>query len=189
MELFLFVILGGLALISGILVVFQRNPLYSALFLILTFLAMAGLYLVLGAEFIALVQVLVNAGAVMVLFLLVIMLINPEKEKVEAWKGHRRQKFYGFLLVAFLAPLIGLGISTPLLYDAPQFGARGNYSPQMAEKARNTVDVASLLFTKYVLPFEITSVLLLVAIVGVVYLARHRKNSTPAGEGIESHER
>jgi len=186
MELFLFLILGGMALISAILVVFQKNPLYSALFLILTFLSLAGLYLVQGAEFIALVQVLVNAGAVMVLFLLVIMLINPEKEKIEAWKGHRSQTFYGIVLVALLAPLIGLGISTTLLYDAPQLGALGTFSPQMAEKTSNTKAVASLLFTDYVLPFEITSILLLTAIVGVVHLARRDRNKNRVAGNIES---
>jgi len=186
MELFLFLILGGMALISAILVVFQKNPLYSALFLILTFLSLAGLYLVQGAEFIALVQVLVNAGAVMVLFLLVIMLINPEKERIEAWKGHRKQKFYGVLLVALLAPLIGLGISTSLLYEAPQLGVRGTYSPQVAEKMDNTAAIASLLFTDYLLPFEITSVLLLTAIVGVVHLARRDRNKNSVAGNIES---
>jgi len=188
MELFLFIILGGAVLTSGLLVVFQRNPLYSSLFLILTFLSLAGLYLLLGAEFIALVQVLVNAGAVMVLFLLVIMLINPDKEKTEAWKGHRRQKFYGFQLVALLAPLIGLGISTSLLYDAPQLGARGTYRPQVAEKMDNTAAIASLLFTDYLLPFEITSVLLLAAIVGVVHLARRDRNKNRVAGNIESTE-
>jgi len=176
MELFLFIVIGGISLIASILVVFQRNPRTSALFLILAFLAMAGLYLMLGAEFIALVQVLVNAGAVMVLFLFVIMLLNQDQEKIEWLKGHRRQKFYGFVLVVLLAPLIGLGISTSLLYGNSQLGAQGTYSPQVAEKVSNTGAVASLLFTDYILPFEITSILLLVAIIGVVYLARRSKN-------------
>lgn len=185
MELYVFLLLGGIALISGMLVVFQRSPLYSALFLILTFLAMAGLFLLQGAEFIALVQVLVNAGAVMVLFLFVIMLLNLDREKREWLKGHRRQKFYGFLLVVLLAPLIGLGISTPLLYSGPQLGAGGSFSLQMAEKVSNTRAVASLLFTEYILPFEITSVLLLTAMVGVVYLARRGKKPARSGDKIE----
>ena len=182
MELFLFIVIGGITIISSLFVVFQRSPLYSALFLILTFLSMAGLYLVLGAEFIALIQVIVYAGAVMVLFLFVIMLLNLDKEKREWISGHRIQKFLGSAIVVALVPLIGLGISTTLLYAPPQLGTPGTYSPQIAEKTSNTTSVASLLFTDYILPFEITSILLLVAMVGVVYLARRIKNPTPSGE-------
>jgi NADH-quinone oxidoreductase subunit J len=69
-----------------------------------------------------------------------------------------------------------LGISTTLMYSGSQLGAKGNYSLQVAEKVSNTKAVASLLFTDYILPFEITSILLLVAMVGVVYLARRTKN-------------
>ncbi|MEI8173398.1 MAG: NADH-quinone oxidoreductase subunit J, partial [Deltaproteobacteria bacterium] len=83
MELFLFIVIGGITLISSLFVVFQKSPLYSAFCLIITFLSMAGLYLVLGAEFIAVIQVIVYAGAVMVLFLFVIMLLNMDKEKHE----------------------------------------------------------------------------------------------------------
>jgi len=185
MELFLFIVIGGISLIASILVVFQRNPRTSALFLILAFLAMAGLYLMLGAEFIALVQVLVNAGAVMVLFLFVIMLLNQDQEKIEWLQGHRKQKFYGFVLVVLLAPLIGLGISTSLLYGNSQLGVPGTYSPQVAEKVSNTGAVASLLFTDYILPFEITSILLLVAIIGVVYLARRGRTQDSTGEKLK----
>lgn len=189
MELFLFLVVGGIALMASILVVFQRNPRTSALFLILTFLAMAGLYLVLGAEFIALVQVLVNAGAVMVLFLFVIMLLNQDRERLEWLKGHRKQKFWGAVLVVLAAPLIGLGISTPLLYGQRQLGPPGAYSPQVAEQVGNTKAVASLLFTDYLLPFEITSILLLVAIVGVVYLSRRTGTRDFPGEKRNGHER
>ncbi len=176
MELFLFIVIGGITLISSLFVVFQRSPLYSAFFLILTFLAMAGLYLILGAEFIAIIQVIVYAGAVMVLFLFVIMLLNLDKEKHDQLTGHWMQKLFGFVIVVVLVPLIGLGISTTLLYSDSQLGAKGAYSPQMAEKISNTKAVASLLFTDYILPFEITSILLLVAMIGVVYLAKRTKN-------------
>ena len=182
MELFLFIVIGGITLISSVLVVFQRSPLYSALFLILTFLSMAGLYLVLGAEFVALIQVIVYAGAVMVLFLFVIMLLNLDREKIDWLTGHSKQKLFGFAMVAVLVPLIGLGISTTLFYSNSQLGAKGTYSPQMGEKVSNTASVASLLFTEYILPFEITSVLLLIAMVGVVYLARRTKNPKPSEE-------
>jgi NADH-quinone oxidoreductase subunit J len=176
MELFLFIVIGGIVLISSLGVVLQRNPLYSALFLILTFLAMAGLYLLLGAEFIAIVQVIVYAGAVMVLFLFVIMLLNLDKETHERVPGHRFQKFFGVAVVVVMVPLIGLGISTALLYSGSQLGPKGNFSVQVAEKVSNTKAVASLLFTDYLLPFEITSILLLATMIGVVYLARRTKS-------------
>ncbi|HBH87473.1 MAG TPA: hypothetical protein DDY17_07725 [Syntrophaceae bacterium] len=182
MELFLFIVIGGITLISSFFVVFQRSPLYSALFLILTFLSMAGLYLVLGAEFVAIIQVIVYAGAVMVLFLFVIMLLNLDNEKREWMTKHIQQKYFGVIVVAVLVPLIGLGISTPLLYSKSQLGAPGTYSPQIAEQVSNTAAVASLLFTDYILPFEITSVLLLVTMVGVVYLARRVKKQSLPGK-------
>jgi len=177
MELFLFIITGGITLVSSLCVVFQKNPLYSALFLILTFLSMAGLYLLLGAEFIAIIQVIVYAGAVMVLFLFVIMLLNLDREKQEGSTTHRIQKYFGFAIVVIIVPLIGLGVSTALLYRGPQLGAKGNFGPQIAEKVSNTKAVAALLFTDYLLPFEITSILLLAAMIGVVYLARRTKTN------------
>ena len=89
MELFLFILIGGITLLASLFVVFQKSPLYSALFLILTFLSMAGLYLMLGAEFVAIIQIIVYAGAVMVLFLFVIMLLNLDKETHEHVAGER----------------------------------------------------------------------------------------------------
>jgi NADH-quinone oxidoreductase subunit J len=119
----------------------------------------------------------------MVLFLFVIMLLNLDKEKHERQTEHWMQKFFGFAIVVVLVPLIGLGISTTLLYSGSQLGAKGAYSPQMAENVSNTKAVASLLFTDYVLPFEITSILLLVAMVGVVYLTRRPNHpNTSSGE-------
>ena len=184
MELLLFIIFGGITLLSSLFVIFQRSPLHSALFLILTFLSMAALYLMLGAEFVALIQVIVYAGAVMVLFLFVIMLLNLDAEKREWMTKQVPQKFLGFAMVIVLVPLVGLGISTPLFYGKSQLGVQGLSSPQVGQQASNTVSVATLLFTDYLLPFEITSVLLLVAMVGVVYLARRIKKTPPSGEKI-----
>src|SRR5512136_814326 len=127
MELLLFIIFGGITLISSLFVIFQRSPIHSALFLILTFLSMAALYLVLGAEFVALIQVIVYAGAVIVLFLFVIMLLNLDNEKREWLTKQTKQKFVGIVIVAAMVPLIGLGISTSLLYSKSQLGAQGTY--------------------------------------------------------------
>lgn len=182
MELFLFIIMGGIALISSFFVIFHKSPLHSALFLILAFLSFAALYLVLGAEFVALIQVIVYAGAVMVLFLFVIMLLNLDTEKRDWLTKQIPQKILGFAIVVILAPLIGLGISTPLLYSKSQLGVQGMPGPQVGEQVSNTISVAALLFTDYLLPFELISVLLLVAMVGVVYLARRIKKTAPSGE-------
>jgi NADH-quinone oxidoreductase subunit J len=183
-ELLLFILFGGITLIGSLLVIFQRSPLHSALFLILTFLSLAGLYLLLGAEFVALIQVIVYAGAVMVLFLFVIMLLNLDTEKRDWMTKQVAQKFLGFFIVAVLVILIVLGITTPLFYGKPQLGARELSSLQGRGVASNTVSVAALLFSDYLLPFEITSVLLLVAMVGVVYLARRVHKKPPSGEKI-----
>lgn len=161
---YLFLALAGIALISGVLVVFQTHPLRSALWLIVNFFAVAGIYLLAQAEFIAAIQIIVYAGAIMVLFLFVIMLLNlrqPEEEAARPWLG---QKLAGITLAALTAFVLAYGFSkaqVPLAKPAPiELG--------------NTESIARLLFTDYLLPFEVTSVLLLVAIVGAVVLAKTR---------------
>lgn len=166
---FLFFLFATVAIVSAIIMVVHRNPVYSALFLILTMFCVAGFYVLLSAPFIAAVHMIVYAGAIMVLFLFVIMLLdlrsNPE--------GRRRSAVLPVLggLVAFL--LVGqLGyllfssskISGPLL-------ARG---PQLVGSTRV---VGEALFTKYLFPFEVASVLLLSAIIGSVILAKLKLKS------------
>ncbi len=160
----LFFVLGAVALISGGLVVFQAHPLRSALWLIVNFFAVAGIYLLAHAEFIAAIQVIVYAGAIMVLFLFVIMLLNlrhPEEAPVMPFYG---QKLAGIILAGFVALLLIYGYT------------RANLPPPREALAGlgNTESIARSLFTDYLLPFEVTSVLLLVAIVGAVVLAKSR---------------
>ena len=162
----LFFVLGAVALISGGLVVFQPHPLRSALWLIVNFFAVAGIYLLAHAEFIAAIQVIVYAGAIMVLFLFVIMLLNLEKEKRivtrnRLWKG------VGILLGLALLVQIGAIFQKVLLE-----GTKGSFPPEKVASLGNTQVIAELLFTDYLLPFEITSVLLLVAIIGAIMLAK-----------------
>jgi NADH-quinone oxidoreductase subunit J len=176
MELILFFILGGMALAGSVCVVLNRNPVYSSLFLIHTFLSIAGLYLLLGAEFIAVIQVILYAGAVMMLFLYVIMLMNIGREKQQYAEGEGLRRVINIGGVLAMVSIVGLGISTTLFYRGSQLGPKGSYVPQVAERMGNTKAIAHLLFTDYVLPFEITSVLLLAAMVGVVYLARRSKS-------------
>ena len=160
----LFFGLAGVALISGVLVVFQTHPLRSALWLIVNFFAVAGIYLLLHAEFIAAIQIIVYAGAIMVLFLFVIMLLNLRQPEEPTKEPYSAQKVVGVALSAAAALFISYGL------------AQVKMSPAAPAKPGlgNTESIAKLLFTDYLLPFEVTSVLLLVAIVGAVVLSKSK---------------
>ena len=166
LEVILFVVLAAVTVITALLVILQRNPVASAIFLIMTFFCLAGIYLLLEAPFLAAIQVLVYAGAIMVLFLFVIMLLNLEKE-AKIITRNRLQKICGvFLGIVFLLQ-IGMVFHSVLLT-----GERGSFLPEKVAALGNTEVVARLLFTDFLLPFEITSVLLLVAIIGAIILAK-----------------
>ncbi len=165
METWLFYLFGGIALVAAINVVLMRRVFYSALSLIVCLSALAGIYLLLEAPFIAAVQIIVYAGAIMVLFLFVIMLLDPFSGTMPA---DRRKHLRYFAIVLGAAALILL---YPLLkaYDL----ARTPHDPVSAGGAAGTVaNLAQTLFTDYLLPFEVTSVLILVAIIGAVVLAK-----------------
>jgi NADH-quinone oxidoreductase subunit J len=166
LETGLFVILAVATVVTAFMVIVQRNPVTSAIFLIITFFCLAGIYLLLQAEFIAIIQILVYAGAIMVLFLFVIMLLNLEKEKRLVTR-HRLQKVAGIFLGIVLLIQIGVVFRAVLLE-----GTKGNFPPEKVAAMGNTEVVARLLFTDFLLPFEITSVLLLVAIIGAIVLAK-----------------
>ena len=162
MQEFLFYILAALALGFGFLTVanpFSRNPVTSAMFLVLTMGALAGLFVLLQAFFIAAVQILVYAGAVMVLFLFVIMLLDLKEEQ--------RRKFNAF---GIGAGVISVGAIAALLVRTIWFSGVGANKTPALEGA--TATLGKELFTKYLLPFEIVSVLLLVAMVGVILLSK-----------------
>jgi NADH-quinone oxidoreductase subunit J len=158
----LFYTFAFLTLVFGFLVIanpFSRNPVTSAMFLVLTIISLAGLFVLMHAFFLAAVQVLVYAGAVMVLFLFVIMMLDlkaEERRKIKAFGTVGGLISVGAILAIFLSSL----------WNAP-LGA--TESPALEG---GTVSLGKLLFTQYLLPFEIVSVLLLVAIVGVVLLSR-----------------
>ena len=167
-ETALFAVLAVVTVITAILVIVQRNPVASAIFLIITLFSLAGIYLLLNAQFIAVIQVLVYAGAIMVLFLFVIMLLNLEKEKKTITR-HRLQKALGVFLGVILLAQIGMIFSSVFLE-----GTRGKFTPEQVAAVGNTQVIARLLFTDYLLPFEITSILLLVAIIGAIVLAKRQ---------------
>ena len=163
MELIFFG-LAAVALIAGVLVVFQTSPLHSALWLIVNFFAVAGIYLLLHAEFIAAIQIIVYAGAIMVLFLFVIMLLNLREPEEPAKRPYSAQKVAGVILSLVAAFYLSYGLfRVQLPPGAPAAPGLGN-----------TESIAKLLFTDYLLPFEFTSVLLLVAIVGAVVLSKSK---------------
>jgi NADH-quinone oxidoreductase subunit J len=168
LETVLFVILAVFTVVTAVLVIVQRSPVTSAIFLILTLFSLAGIYLLLHAEFIAAVQVIVYAGAIMVLFLFVIMLLNLEKEK-RLVARNRLMKAVGIFLGVALLLQIGMVFQRVLLEGTP-----GKFPPEKVAALGNTQVVARLLFTDFLLPFEITSVLLLVAIIGAIVLAKRQ---------------
>ena len=159
----LFYIFAFLTLACGVLVVanpFSRNPVTSAMFLVLTIISMAGLFVLLHAFFLAAVQVLVYAGAVMVLFLFVIMLLDLKEEE------RRKVKKLGLV-----AGLIAIGAIVGIFLNALVVTQPGKSLPAPISEGA-TIPLGRLLFTHYLLPFEIVSLLLLVAMVGVILLSK-----------------
>ena len=155
-----FYVFAALALVSAVVVVAQRNPIYSAFALIVTLCSLSGIYGLLGASFIAILQVVVYAGAIMVLFLFVLMLLNVRPE--ERFAGESRR----FKLTAIgLGALLALQVGT-VLYRAARPGVAAGFDA-------SSRPVARILFSPhYLYAFEATSVLILAALVGAVALAR-----------------
>ncbi len=157
----LFYVIAAVAVLAGLGVVFVRTPVFSALSLIVVLCALAVVYLLLGAEFIAAIQVIVYAGAIMVLFVLVIMLLNAGRET--STDRSRMARWVG-------APLLALFVAEMLLVIQQQFPPR-DPSPALLVDGRPSA-IGKLLFQNYVLPFEVSSILILVAILGAVVLAK-----------------
>jgi NADH-quinone oxidoreductase subunit J len=163
MSTLLFILFAGLAIGSAIAMVSQRNPLYSAISLIGVFIALASIYVTLAAPFIAAVQVIVYAGAIMVLVIFVIMLLNVEQEEP-------RRKRLRFLVPAAIGMAAILIAETAFILYSVQTSP-GQVSRGLSDVGL-TYSIGEGLFTRYLLPFEITSILLLMAIVGAMSLAR-----------------
>jgi len=160
MLVFLFILFGAMAIGCALALVAQRHPLYSAISLIGVFVSLACLYVMLAAPFIAAVQVVVYAGAIMVLVVFVIMLLNVEQEE----RRPNRLKFLVPVAVVLAAVLIG---EVAFILVTVQ-----DFRVSAASNVGLTHSIGSMLFTRYLLPFEITSILLLMAIVGAMTLAR-----------------
>ncbi len=161
MHLVLFLIFAGLCLAGALNLLFQRHPINSALSLIVVMASLAVLYLLLGAEFLALAQIIVYSGAIMVLFVFVIMLLNAGEE--ERTHGSRAAYFFGIPgVMAIFAVLTAVFLSL----------SKSLGSARLGEFLVTTSDLSRVLFCNLLLPFEVTSVLILVAILGAVVLAR-----------------
>ncbi len=150
----------------AVLVVSTRDTVHSVLFLVLDFLFVAALYVLLGAEFLAAIQVLVYAGGIVVLYLFVVMLVNL-KRPPEAYEDPHRRTNLGFGLAA--AVLLELGAIAAYSYARPVPALTGAAAPPVSG---NTEEVGWLLYTSYLVPFEIASMLLLVAMIGAIVLAK-----------------
>lgn len=163
MALLAFWVLALLAVLSAMAMVLRKNPIHGALFLVGNLASIAGLYLLAHAEFLAAVQVIVYAGAIAVLFVFAIMVLIPGKEETGP-DPLRPQRWLAVPLGGLLALEVAL-IGRSLLWTAPSRGTVVDGSPQ---------GVGRLLFTDYLFPFEVTSFLLLAAMVGVMALTKRR---------------
>jgi NADH-quinone oxidoreductase subunit J len=166
MHLFLFLLFGSICAGAAINLLIQRKTINSALSLIVVMGSLALIYLLLGAEFVAVVQVIIYAGAIMVLYIFVIMLLNAGEE--EQAKGSNVAKIFG-IPGLFAGGMIGIWV---LLQHRPE--EKGIHIGQLYGPADA---VGWMLFNKYLLAFEVTSILVLIAIMGAVVLARRSHNS------------
>ncbi len=170
-NLIFFYAFAAIAVVSTLLVIAQPNPIYSVLLLIASFVALAGLYVMLDAPFVAVTQIIVYAGAIMVLFLFVVMLLNVSREDViadaeaSAHADAATARWFGALLaLAMAAELVwALNRSRGIAAAAPSGGER--------ETAWTVAEIGALLFRNYAFAFEATSVLILIAMIGSIVLA------------------
>ena len=164
-DAIIFYILGGLTIGSALMVVLSHHPVRSVLFLVLTFFMITANYILMNAQFVAIVNIIVYAGAIMVLFLFVLMLLNLSKENEPR----------SSLLLKFSAFVAGGLLLTVLVAALRDASAAEVLNPGEADNIGMVENLGHLLFTKYVLPFEISSILFIAAMVGAVLLAKRDK--------------
>ena len=167
LEIILFIIFATICAVTAVLMITRPNPVISALFLVLNFASLAGLYLILNAQFIAVAQVIVYAGAIMVFFLFVIMLLNPEREK----KFFQDRSKLRIFIIAVVA-LVLIQIVYVIFLSKPS----DVISPEVNRSVQTgTVEnIGREMFTNYILPFEAAGYLLLSATIGAMVLAKKK---------------
>ncbi|MFQ5598630.1 MAG: NADH-quinone oxidoreductase subunit J [Nitrospiria bacterium] len=170
----LFFYFGGMTVAGAVVAVTSPNLVYSALSLLFTFIHIAGIYILLNAEFIAAVQIIVYAGAILVLYLFVLMLFNPKQESLYLHKQYKVGIFLG-MVVLFL--MVFAGYRTEIL------GQNGPVTIEAVRSMGHTRVIGNALYTNYIFPFEIASLILLVAMFGAIILAGRgrRRTKGPAG--------
>ena len=177
-EQIIFYVFAGLTLASSLMVITAKNPVQAALSLVLTFFLAAGVWLILEAEFLAITLVLVYVGAVMVLFLFVVMMLDINIAQLRA--GFIRYLPIGLLVVASLAALLIMAVG-PAHFGLEQF----------VEPARHTADYSNVrelglvMYTVYVYPFEIASIILVVAIIAAIALTHRRRPDTKRQDPVQ----
>ncbi len=167
LELILFILFAAVSALSSVLMITRRNPVISALFLVLNFASLSGLYLLLNAQFIAVAQVIVYAGAIMVLFLFVIMLLRPGQER-KIFSADPIIKIAAYII----AGLVFLQLGYMIFFTGPSFAVGGNVAASV--NAGTVESIGLTLFTNYVLPFEAAGFLLLAAAIGALVLAKKK---------------
>jgi NADH-quinone oxidoreductase subunit J len=175
MDTFAFYAFAVIAVVASLLVVSQRNPMYSVMLLIVSFGALAGLYVLLDAPFTAVTQIIIYAGAIMVLFLFVVMLLNVPREEPLPSAIAGMLGPAGMRIGAVLSVILGAEMVWAV--SRITFGGQGtllqrDFRPEYAEPVSSVANIGRSLFTQHAFAFEVTSVLILVAMVGAVVLAR-----------------
>lgn len=168
MEIIAFIILTLLAIGGGIITVTHRNPVYSALALIVCFLAVAGFYLLLSAPFLAAIQVIIYAGSIMTLFIFTIMLMDLGKGDLEKQRTTPHKitaLLLGFVVLLEAILVVNVGIMTAKM---------GEWTPEKIKALGHTQVIGKLLFSEFLYPFEIISLILLVAMVGAIILGKKK---------------
>jgi NADH-quinone oxidoreductase subunit J len=172
-ETALFYVFGALAVTASLLVIGQRNTFYSVLLLIASFGALSGLYVLLDAPFVAVIQIIVYAGAIMVLFLFVVMLLNAAREETEPDERAQPGAAPPSAVPGIKAMRFGTALAVALIVELAWALLRARETGPFGSTAVGSVkDIGRLLFTDYAFAFEVTSVLILVAMLGAVVLAR-----------------
>ena len=156
---------------GGLCILFLRNPIHCALSLVGTFFCLGSIYVMLNAEFVAVIQVLVYAGAIMVLFLFVLMLLSPKMLGQNTKKLSIKKTLAGLLTIGIFFKIASLFTVSEL-----KLGPKGAYPLEVIEEIGSITLIGRLLFTEYILSFEIIAVLLLVAVIGAVVIAKRRFN-------------
>jgi len=171
MEMVLFIVLGAIAVIAALGVIFARKPIYSALSLLVNFCSLAGLYILLNAQFLAVVQIIAYAGAIVVLFLFATMLLGGGEESINL-KSQISKNYLAIALAFVLLVEVGYVFISGTLN-----GTQGSDTPEAIANVGNVQAIGRLLFTDYLLPFELAAVLLLIGIIGAVVLAKKKSNT------------